>query len=79
MGKMPKQKPLHELMLQVEEFNRKHNFGDVVQVQQTKSDPWQDVTIKHPATILGNHTAVGWFKELSGCHNLDFVREKQKA
>lgn len=77
--KRPKQKPLTELMLQVEEFNRTHELGDIVQVRRSYSQPFFDVTIKHPATILGGHTAVGWFKELSGCHSLDFVRDKPKT
>lgn len=77
--KPPKQKPLSELMLQVEEFNQRHKIGDIVQARHSLSQPYFDVTINHPATILGGHTAVGWFNELSGCHNLDFIREKPVA
>lgn len=69
----PKQKTQQHLNLEVENFNLKYKVGDKVNLL-TDSGDIQEVTVKHPATILGGHSAVGWFKEISGCYQLDRVR-----
>ncbi len=76
MSRRPKQKSIEELQKQVDLFNERHFVGDTVQARHSLSQPYFDVTVKHPATILGGHTAVGWFNELPSCHSLDFVRDK---
>lgn len=58
----------------VDDFNSKVKVGDSVQAQKTKSSVFETVTVKHEATILGGHTAVCWFNEFSGCHNMEFVK-----
>lgn len=54
-------------------FNQKYKIGDVVQLEMDDKSI-KEVTIWHEATVLGNHTAVGWFKEISGCYLLSRVR-----
>lgn len=69
---MPKQKSQKQLELEVENFNLKYKVGDKVQLK-TDSGELKKVTISNPASILGGHTSVGWFEEISGCYNLDRV------
>lgn len=58
----------------IEEFNRKYSVGDTVNVKGDDGSIFQDV-IKHPATILGGHTAMAWLKG-KGCYKLDRVLSK---
>lgn len=69
----PKQKSQKQLELEVENFNLKHKVGDKV-LLQTDGGEVKEVTVKHPATIMGGHSSVGWFEEISGCYQLDRVR-----
>lgn len=69
---MDKQKTQRELELEVENFNLKHKVGDKVLLKNDAGEV-NTVTVKSPATILGGHTAVGWFKEISGCYLLERV------
>lgn len=78
-NKRPKQKSIATLQRQIDLFNSKHKVGDTLQARHDEHQPWIDVTVRHAATILGGHSAVGWFHELVGCHSLDFVREKPQS
>lgn len=67
-----KQKSQKQLELEVENFNLKFGVGDRVRI---KNDFGQikEVTISNPASIMGGHSVVGWFEEISGCYSLDRV------
>lgn len=67
-----KQKPLEELQKQVDLFNGTYGIGCKVDIK-LDSGEIQSVTVEHEATILGGHSAVGWFEEISGCYSLDRV------
>lgn len=69
-----RQKSLKKLQEQVDNFNSKVGIGDKVKIRMAVDSEWKEVTVSHNATILGSHTAVGWFEEVSGCHSLDFVK-----
>lgn len=75
---IPKRKTQAELQKQIDTFNATHAVGSIVTV---KLDDGQtlDVEVEYPATILGGHTAVGWFKhpEISGAYALDRVVGKK--
>jgi hypothetical protein len=71
---IPKQKSQHQLQSEVDAFNQKHKVGDKVMLR-IDSDGVKEVTIKHPATIAGGHSAVGWFEEISGYYLLDRVQK----
>jgi len=69
-----KQKSIAKLQQQVADFNEKVKPGDTVKMRRDTSSPWENVTVRHPATILGGHSAVAWFNEVRGCYSLDFVK-----
>lgn len=68
---MKKNTPAYQQKL-VDAFNAKHKEGEKVQVKQDDGSiaEW---TVKHPASMLGGHTAVGWYNEHSSCYALDRV------
>jgi len=68
-----KQKPIEQLELEVENFNLKYNVGDAVKVELDSGKILQ-TTVKAPAQIMGGHSAVGWFNDITGCYSLDRVR-----
>lgn len=70
--KPPKQKSLATLQKEVDTFNSKYKVGDMVNLLLDSGET-KKVQIKHEATILGGHTAVGWFHEISGCYNISKV------
>jgi hypothetical protein len=57
----------------VDSFNKKYSAGDKVKIK--RPDGIFEATVSNPATILGGHSAVGWFEEFSGCYDLDFIIE----
>lgn len=65
-----------QLENQVEQFNEAYAVGDTVEVMKYAdgAETFTDV-IKHPATIMGGHTAMAWLKE-KGSYDLTFVRRK---
>ncbi len=69
----PKPKSQKQLELEVENFNLKYKVGDKV-LLQTDSGEIKEVTVKSEASIMGGHSSVGWFEEISGCYQLDRVR-----
>lgn len=56
----------------VQIFNATYKVGDIVKLKMD-DDSIQNVTIQAPAQILGGHSAVGWFIEISGCYDLSRV------
>ena len=72
-----KRKTTEELLKQIDEFNQKYKVGSIVKVK-LDGGKTLDVEVDYPATILGGHTAVGWFKhpEISGAYSLDRVISK---
>jgi hypothetical protein len=64
---------LKKLQAQVDSFNQKYTIGDKVKIK--RPDEIIEATVKHRATILGGHSAVGWFEEFSGCYQLEFIVE----
>lgn len=72
---MAQQKSLKKLQQEVDEFNANHEVGSKVKVR-LDSGEIIEATIYNKATILGGHSAVGWFEEISGCYSLDRVLKK---
>lgn len=66
------QKSKHELEKEINDFNAKYKIGQKVELKKDSGEI-VEVTIKHEATILGGHTAVGWFDEISGAFLLSRV------
>lgn len=50
----------------VDEFNRLYKPGQ--QLTLTTDQGRRIVKVWHPAEVLGGHTAVGWFHEITGCY-----------
>lgn len=69
---IPKQKSERQLQKEVDVFNSKHPVGSKVNLLMDNKET-KEVTVNHVATIMGGHSAVGWFKEVSGCYLLDKV------
>ena len=57
----------------IEAFNKKHPIGSKVIVVKDMGEQ-VECTVKHPATILGGHTAVALLDEISGCYDLNRVQ-----
>ena len=77
MSKLPKQKSLKQLQKEVDDFNSTYAVGCKVDL---KLDSGETIaaTIKDKATILGGHSAVGWFEEVSGCYSLSCVNQNKQ-
>jgi hypothetical protein len=56
----------------VDDFNAKYNPGDPCKLKKDGGEI-QDVTVRAPATLMGGHTAMGWFKEISRAYMLERV------
>jgi len=57
-------------------FNDAYKVGDKVEVMNTLDGDETFVDeIKHPATIMGGHTAMAWLKD-KGSYDLTFVKGK---
>ena len=54
----------------VDDWNSKYQVGQKVIVTKDNGDKIETVTTNE-ATLLGGHTAVGWFKDISGAYSLD--------
>lgn len=62
-----------KLQAEIDAFNLKFKVGDPVKVKLDSGEV-KETTVKHEATILGGHTAVGWFNGISGCYSLKSVK-----
>lgn len=67
-----KQPSLKTLQKLVDEFNAKYSVGDKVKLRKD-DESIQEVTVRYPASIMGGHSAVGWFDEISGSYCLQRV------
>ena len=56
----------------IDRFNRDCPVGTTVLVEKDNGEKIK-TKVKHPATILGGHTAVGWFEDITGCYILNRV------
>ena len=65
------------LQQQVDWFNNTYPVGSTVNLKMDSGEV-KEVTVYDKATVLGGHSAVGWFNEISGCYSLDRVK-KQKS
>lgn len=61
-----------QLQSQVYAFNKTYDKGSRVKLRMDSGEI-KTVTVKQEATILGGHSAVGWFEEISGCYSLDRI------
>ncbi len=57
----------------VDNWNAKYSVGQKVIVKMDNGTEKHTET-RHPASLLSGHTAVGWFKGISGCYMLDRAR-----
>lgn len=67
-----KQKSQKQLQAEVDKFNENFPIGSKVKLKKD-SGQIQEVTVESEASILGGHSAVGWFEEISGCYDLGRV------
>lgn len=70
---MEKQKTLAHLERDVFVFNHTYRVGDRVKVEMDNGEI-KVCTVASPATVMGGHSAMGWFEEISGCYSLDRIR-----
>lgn len=68
-----KQKTQDQLQKQIDNFNQKYKVSDKVKIEKDNGNI-EIVTVKHEATIMGGHTAVGWFEQISGAYLLERVK-----
>ena len=68
---MNKAKSLKELRVNIDKFNAMYKIGDRVLVNVSGESKF--CTVKYQASLLGNHTAVGWFNEMNSCYDLNKV------
>ena len=61
-----------QLSKEVVFFNKTYTVGEKVNLRMDDGSI-KEVTVACPASILGGHSAVGWFAEISGCYQLDRV------
>ncbi len=54
----------------VDDWNSKYDVGQKVIVKMDSGEERETET-KYPAEVLSGHTAVGWFKGISGCYLLE--------
>jgi len=54
----------------VDDWNKNYQVGQKVIVKKDDGAEIKTVTTSH-AALLGGHTAVCWFRDISGCYCLD--------
>ncbi len=57
----------------VDAWNNKYDVGQKVIVRMDDGTEKKTVT-RHEAEVLGGDSAVGWFKDISGCYLLERAR-----
>ncbi len=67
------QKITEQEQKKVDDWNNKYPVGQKVIVTKDDLSEFETVT-SHPAQVLEGHTAVGWFKGISGCYLLERAR-----
>ncbi len=66
-------KSQQQLKDQVNSFNKVYPIGTKVNVRMDSGEI-KSCTVYNVATIMGGHSAVGWFEEMSGAYSLDRVQ-----
>lgn len=66
------EKSKEALQKEVDAFNKNYKPGDRCVILLDGGEK-MGVTVKAEASILGGHSAVGWFKEIRGCYSLGRV------
>lgn len=69
------QPSLASLQKKVDVFNQTYGIGCRVDLRLDSGET-KSVTVRAPASILGGHSAVAWFEEISGCYSIDRVNVK---
>jgi len=67
-------KKLAKLQAEIDAFNVECPVGTPVIVTKDLGEQFH-TTVRHEATILGGHTAVGWFENITGCYLLSRARK----
>lgn len=62
-------KTIKQLQEAVDKFNEEYPVGSHVNLLMDDGVTVQ-TTVSHEATIIGGHSAVGWFDGISGCYML---------
>ncbi|HEY6950146.1 MAG TPA: hypothetical protein VI146_06010 [Nitrososphaeraceae archaeon] len=62
-----------ELQKKVDEFNIKYPVGTDVYLTKDNGEIMQ-TKVKYPASVMGNHSAIGWFENVIGCYSLDRIK-----
>ncbi len=68
-----KDKKLKDLNALCEKFNNTFKTGDKCKIENDEGRI-EIVTVKAPASVIGGHSSVGWFDEISGCYDLTRVQ-----
>jgi hypothetical protein len=67
------QKITEQEQKKVDDWNNKYAVGQKVIVTKDDGSEFETET-RYPAEVLSGHTAVGWFKGISGCYLLERAR-----
>lgn len=67
-----KQPSLKTLQKLIDKFNAKYSIGDTVTVPTGSG--LKECELLTRAEILGGHSAVAWFKGISGCYSIEGIK-----
>jgi len=62
-----------QLQAQIDKFNAECPVGSDI-ILTMDDGATIETTVRHEATIIGGHSAVGWFDGITGCYMLDRAR-----
>ncbi len=69
-----KQPSKKKLQADIDKFNKACPVGTPVSVTMDDGTA-VETKVWHEATILGGHTAMGWFEDITGCYLLKRARK----
>lgn len=69
-----KRTPLNTLQKQCDAFNKKYPVGTKLKLKKDFIDEPVDTEVTSEAFVLSGHTPVAFFKGISGCYDINFVR-----
>lgn len=72
--KGPTQKTLQKI---VDRFNAEFPVGTPVILRKDTGEV--ETEVRAPAEVLGGHSAVGWFRDVSGCYSIEDGRVRAVA
>ena len=67
---------LKKLQAECDKFNAECPVGSRVVVTKDCGEQ-VETTVKHEATIMGDHSAVGWFTDIRGAYMLSRAKKAQ--